>query len=431
MMYDVVIVGGGAAGFYGALHLAEGAPQLKIAVLEKGRKVLTKVKVSGGGRCNLTNATQDPNLLIQHYPRGSKELLGPFYTHGSRETGTFFERHGIRLKTEDDGRVFPTTDDSKTVIDFFLRQAEKYGIQIFRNTRVVDLLVPDPNENPSRHHWQIVCDHKVLKAKKLFITTGGNTKIWQMLARLGYHIVPPVPSLFSFNIKDDRVEGMQGISLNARVSILNPAQENQQLVRGLRSRPKLNKSLTAEGPLLITHWGLSGPVILKLSAWAARELCDYGYRFRIRVNWIPDYHARSVAQILKQIKSVEARKTVIRTQAFDLPRKLWGKLVKASGVGPRLNWAQMSNPMIDALAEVLCASEFSVEGKSTNKDEFVTAGGVELKQIDFKTFESKHHPGLYFAGEVLNIDGITGGFNFQSAWTGSFIAAQAILSDSQ
>lgn len=430
-MYDVIIVGGGAAGFYGALHIAEGAPHLKIAILEKGRNVLTKVKVSGGGRCNLTNAAIEPALLIEHYPRGAKELLGPFHIHGSRDTASYFEGHGIGLKTEKDGRIFPVTNDSKTVIDFFVNKARDHGIDILCNMPVVDIIPPQQAVKQSDHPWQVVSKHRNFQTRYLMVATGGNSKIWSMLGDIGYRIVRPVPSLFSFNIKDERISGLQGISLDARVKVLRPQLGNPELSAGLKSWSKARGSLTAEGPLLITHWGLSGPAILKLSAWGARELSDCGYRFRIQLNWIPDYHANSVVQVLKKIKSIEASKTVFRTQAFDIPKKLWQKLVKTSEVDPALSWAEMSHQKIERLAAMLCASEFDVNGKNTNKEEFVTAGGVDLKQIDFKTFGSKLHSQLYFAGEVLNIDGITGGFNFQSAWTSSYLAAQAIVSDHQ
>ena len=430
-MYDVIIVGGGAAGFYGALHMAEAAPTLKIAILEKGRKFLSKVEISGGGRCNLTNVISEPSMLAQHYPRGSKELLGPFHIHNSRDTASYFKGHGIGLKTEKDGRIFPLTNDSKTITDFFKNTARMHGIEIQGNTPVLDIVPPRQTETESEQLWQVVSKHQSFSAKYLMIATGGNSRIWSMLGQKGYHIVQPVPSLFSFNIKDDRLKGLQGISLNARVKVVRPNHGNRELSIGLKSWSKTKGSLSTEGPLLITHWGLSGPAILKLSAWGARELFDWGYRFRIQINWIPDYHANSVIHILKNIKSVDGPKTVFRTQAFDIPKKLWGKLVIASGVQSGHTWAEMSNLNIENLATILCASELEVNGKSTNKEEFVTAGGVDLKQIDFKTFGSKIHPHLYFAGEVLNIDGITGGFNFQSAWTGSFIAARAIVSHSQ
>ena len=426
-MYDVIVIGGGAAGFYGALHIARENQGLKIAILEKGRNVLSKVKISGGGRCNVTNVEEQPENLIKFYPRGSKELLGPFYTHGSKETVGFFEECGIHLKTESDGRIFPTSDTSETVINFFLGEAANYKISIIRNTPVLEIYQGDS----ARNHWKIISKNKEYKARYVLVATGGNHKIWHMLARLGYSIVQPVPSLFSFNIKDQRIAGLQGLSAEARVTVIKKKMTTKEITVGLKSTLRAGQQLSAEGPVLVTHWGLSGPAILKLSAWGARELCEYGYRFRIRVNWLPEYHERGVKELLKEVKSLESRKTVYRTNPVEIPKKLWSRLVLASGISKDLQWAQINSTELENLAINLTASEFLVDGKSTNKDEFVTAGGVDLKQVDFKTFESKLHPNLYFAGEVLDIDGITGGFNFQSAWTAAYIAAKSIVLRSQ
>ena len=425
-MFDVIVIGGGAAGFYGALHLAYNQPHLKIAILERGRNVLSKVKVSGGGRCNVTNAIFEPGELVHFYPRGSKELLGPFFTHSSRDTVSFFERHGIDLKTEEDGRMFPVTDRSDTIINFFISEAQRCGIQIVRNTAVLDLIPPESSQNSSAVNWQVIGKNREYSAKYILVTTGSNIKIWHLLSRLGYRIVDPVPSLFSFNIKDSRLDGLQGVSTTARVSIIKRSSTIKEITVGLKSKLNTREHFVAEGPVLVTHWGLSGPAILKLSAWGARELFDYGYRFRIQINWIPEYHEKSVGDFLKEIRAIEAKKTVLRTSPFEIPRKLWRKLVTAAGIPAELKWADVSNARIGVLTEMLTASEFMVEGKSTNKEEFVTAGGVDLKQVDFKSFRSKLHKGLYFAGEVLDIDAITGGFNFQSAWTASYIAAQDI-----
>ena len=426
-MFDVVVIGGGAAGFYGALNMAHRNHGLKIAILEKGRNVLSKVKISGGGRCNVTNILSDPADLIKNYPRGFKELLGPFHTHSSSDTVAFFEEKGIRLKAENDGRIFPISDSSQTVIDFFLGEAAAHNITVIRNTPVIKLKPVDSGES----RWKIVSTKKEYFARYVLLTTGGNQKIWHMLACLGYSIVPPVPSLFSFNIKDDRISGLQGLSTEARVTVVKKKLTTKEITVGLKSTLRRGEQLVAEGPVLVTHWGLSGPAILKLSAWGARELFEYGYRFKIKVNWLPEYHEGGVVDLLKEVKSLEGKKTVYRTNALEIPKKLWSRLVLASGIPADLQWAQLSSAEIEKLAKILTASEFRVEGKSTNKDEFVTAGGVDLKQIDFKTFESKIHPNLYFAGEVLNIDGITGGFNFQSAWTGAYLAAKNVALSSQ
>ena len=426
-MFDVIVIGGGAAGFYSALHIARENQGLRIAILEKGRNVLSKVKISGGGRCNVTNVEELPENLIKHYPRGSKELLGPFYTHGSRETMEYFEACGVHLKAEDDGRIFPITDTSKTVIDFFLNQAAKYNISIIRNTPVFDLELKDSGENC----WKIISKNKEYNARYVLVATGGNHKIWHMLARLGYSITQPVPSLFSFNIKDQRIAGLQGLSTQAKVTVIKKKLTAKEITVGLKSTLKPGQQLSSEGPLLVTHWGLSGPAILKLSAWGARELFEYGYRFRIEVNWLPEYHESGVIDLLKEVKSLESRRTVYRTNAVEIPKKLWSRLVLASGIANDLQWAQLTSIQLEKLAKNLTASQFVVDGKSTNKEEFVTAGGVDLRQVDFKTFRSKIHSNLYFAGEVLDIDGITGGFNFQSAWTAAYIAAQDILLSSQ
>ncbi len=427
-MYDVIVIGGGAAGFYGALHIAENQPDLKIAILERGKNVLSKVKISGGGRCNITNAETDPVYLSAQYPRGSKELLGPFYTHGSRDTMAFFEERGIALKSEKDGRIFPVSDNSQTVIDFFLRETAGRGIEIIRNSAVLEINPVSNEGNKNLQSWKVSCKNKSFTASKLLVTPGSSNRIWHILGRLGYTITQPVPSLFSFNIDDERISGLQGISCNARVTVIKKRLSSKEITVGLKSNLKKGQALEEEGPLLITHWGLSGPAILRLSAWGARELFEYGYKFRVKVNWVPDYHERSLPALLKEIKTLEARKTVFRTNALEIPRKLWGRLVKAAGIPTDRTWAHLSSSDIDKLSKLLVASEFSVHGKSTYKEEFVTAGGVDLSQINFGSFSSKLHPNIYFAGEVLNIDGITGGFNFQAAWTGSYMAAMDIAS---
>ena len=426
-MFDVLIIGGGAAGFYAALNIAQQNNGLKIAILEKGRNVLSKVKISGGGRCNVTNALSEPSELVKNYPRGFRELLGPFHNHNSQDTVAYFEDRGVSLKTESDGRIFPVTDSSQTVIDFFLKTAEKYKISVIRNTPVIEIVPLESSDNC----WKVVSNKKEYMAKYVLVSTGGNNKIWNMLARLGYSIVQPMPSLFSFNIQDQRISGLQGLSTVARVTVIKKKFTSKEITVGLKSTLRPGQELVAEGPVLITHWGLSGPAILKLSAWGARELFEYSYRFRIEVNWLPDYHKGGVIELLKGVKKLESRKTVYRTNALEIPKKLWSRLVIASGIPTDLQWAQLTTAELENLAKNLTASLFMVEGKSTNKDEFVTAGGVDLKQIDFKTFKSKIHPNLYFAGEVLDIDGITGGFNFQSAWTGAFLAAKDIALSSQ
>ncbi len=424
-MYDVLVIGGGAAGFYGAIHIAELNPNLKIAILEQGKQVLGKVKVSGGGRCNVTHAQFNPKILAQQYPRGEKELLGPFYTYNTEHTVQFFEQRGIALKIEADGRMFPVTNSSQTIIDCFLDATRDLGIDLIKNCVVVNL-IPLTNSPDTDIAWEVQTTNKIYKSKKVLVTTGSSPKMWKVLKGLGHTIIDPVPSLFTFNIKDPRIEGIPGVSTHARVQLLPKDIPGKKITVPLKSTIDRTDSLIAEGPLLITHWGMSGPAILKLSAWGARILHEYNYRFKIRVNWLPEYHQDGLFSFLMKVKEVEAKKTIFRTNALDIPRRLWGKLVRASGIEENLKWADVSKKKLQQLAMQLTNAEFFVEGKSTFKEEFVTAGGVALKEINFKTFESKIVPGLYMAGEILNIDAITGGFNFQNAWTGAFLAAQSI-----
>ena len=425
-MLDVIVIGGGAAGFYGAVHIAKARPNWKIILLEKGKQFLSKVRISGGGRCNVTHAEFDPSELVKNYPRGNKELLGPFYTHAARETVDFFQSNGIRLKTEADGRMFPVTDSSQTIIDFLLSEAKKYGVRVLKQSAVKSIL-PIPGVPKSKEDiWEVQSVKKNYQTRRLLLTTGSNPSMWAVLARLGHTIIAPVPSLFTFNIKDDRIKGIQGVSTNARVEILGKKLPGKEITVRLRSERGNAGQLSAQGPLLITHWGMSGPAILKLSAWGAHLLNDYGYRFRIRVNWLPEYHCNGLLSLFMEVKEVEPKKTVLRTSVVDLPRRLWINLAKAAGITEKLRWADTSKKSLENLAKEITESEFLVEGKSTFKEEFVTAGGVDLKEINFKTFESKIHPNLYFAGEVINVDAITGGFNFQNAWTGAYIAAKAM-----
>ncbi|MEW2921212.1 NAD(P)/FAD-dependent oxidoreductase [Muricauda sp. ANG21] len=421
-MFDVIIVGGGAAGFYAAIHIGEQAPQLKVAIFERGKTVLSKVKVSGGGRCNVTHGEFDPRELITNYPRGEKELLGPFHAHAPMDVMAFFEKRGVPLKIEEDGRVFPQSDSSQSIIDCFEGEAKKLGIKVLKNSSVKQFQIQDDG-------WQVTTMNKHYQAKKLLLATGSNGKIWSQLDAMGHTIVSPVPSLFTFNVKDERIQGIQGIS--ADVSVEVPQKRifaNDKKDLGLKSMIKDQPVLLSEGPILITHWGFSGPAILKLSAWGANILHEYNYVFRVNINWTPEYTTGSMEGFLKKVKEVEAKKTVMRTQAVQLPRRLWTKLVEAADIEKDEKWADITKQKLSELAKQLTRCSFRVEGKSTYKDEFVTAGGVDLKEINFKTFESKLHPNLYFAGEIINVDAITGGFNFQNAWTGAFLAAKAIAS---
>jgi len=401
--FDILIVGGGAAGFFTAINIAENNPELKIAILERGKTVLEKVRISGGGRCNVTHACFVPNDLVKYYPRGEKELRGPFHQFCSGDTIEWFEKHGVELKIEEDGRMFPVSDSSQTIIDCFLSVAKKLGIQILTGQSVQSVF-------KAEDYWKVETNHENFACQKLIMTTGSNPKIWEMLRELGHGIVPPVPSLFTFNIKDSRIKELMGVSAFAKVK-----------VKGSK--------LEAGGPLLITHWGMSGPGILRLSAWGARELSDKNYQFIIQVNWLNETTFEEALDSLKELKQEQAKKTVSKKSPFEFPNRLWESLVLASHIEPETKWADVSKKQLNDLANQLTNGEFQVNGKSTFKEEFVTAGGIDLKEINFKTMESKLHKNLYFAGEIVNIDAITGGFNFQNAWTSGFILAKSITED--
>ena len=425
-MFDVIVIGGGAAGFFTAIQIAEARPELKIAILERGKEVLTKVKVSGGGRCNVTHAEFNPKDLVKNYPRGERELLGPFHTFSSGDTVAFFEEKGIPLKMEADGRMFPVSDSSQTIIDCFLNEVTRLGVQLLKNSPVISIVPIDAVGNLN-NGWKVQSIHKTYLAKKIVVTTGSNPKIWEILKGLGHEIIPPVPSLFTFNIKDERINGIQGVSTPARITVKTKLKNDSNIRIELKSKTTPIPTLESEGSLLITHWGMSGPAILKLSAWGALLLNSYNYKFKIQVNWMPDYHPNAVLPFLMEVKEIESKKTVLRTNAIAIPRRLWINLVKAAGINETIKWVDISKVQMLQLVQQLTCCEFEVDGKSTFKEEFVTAGGVHLKELNFKTFESKIHTNLFFAGEVINVDAITGGFNFQNAWTGAYIAAQAIV----
>lgn len=403
MNYDLIIVGGGAAGFFTAINVAEINSKLRIAILERGNEVLSKVRISGGGRCNVTHAEFIPNELSKNYPRGEKELKGPFHTFMTGDTMDWFDRRGIALKIEEDGRVFPVSDSSQTIIDCFLSETKRLGIEVLKNHSVKKFEQDDKN-------WKVITTQGEFRTTKLMIATGSNPKIWKHLHDMGHETIDPVPSLFTFNIKDSRIKNLPGVVTNASVRIKDA-------------------KLKSEGPLLITHWGMSGPAILKLSAWGAVALNKRQYRFEINVNWLQEYSQQEILEELKELKQENAKQQLYKYAQFELPKRLWQSLVIASGIQQNSRWADLNKKQLSALSEQLTQSVFQVDGKSTFKEEFVTAGGVHLKEVNFKTFESRKYQNLYFAGEVLNIDAITGGFNFQNAWTGAFIAAHAITSN--
>jgi predicted Rossmann fold flavoprotein len=395
--FDIIIVGGGAAGFFTAINIAEKNPKLKVAILERGAEVLQKVRISGGGRCNVTHACFEPNELVKFYPRGEKELRGPFHQFCSGDTIEWFEKHGVELKIEADGRMFPVSNSSQTIIDCFLKATQKLGIAVLTGQSVQSIFKKDTL-------WKVETQSENYLTEKLILATGSNPKVWEMLQNFGHVIVSPVPSLFTFNIKDSRIKELPGVAAQVTVKVKDT-------------------KLTSTGPLLITHWGMSGPAILKLSAWGARILHDKNYQFTIFINWLNDADKEDVEKKLKELKQEHAKKSVSKKSPFELTNRLWESLVLASGIESETKWADLSKIQLQNLANQLTNGTFQVNGKSTFKEEFVTAGGIDLKEINFKTMESKLHENLYFAGEIVNIDAITGGFNFQNAWTSGFIVA--------
>ncbi len=397
---DIIIIGGGAAGFFAAINIAKQNPNLSIAILERGKTGLQKVKISGGGRCNVTHAEFIPSELIENYPRGKKELLGPFHTFMTGDTIAWFEERGIVLKIEEDGRMFPVSNSSQTIIDCFLNEAKKYNVEILYNHTVKTVII---NEDK----FIVKTNQGNLSANKIIMATGSNPKIWNLLSDWGHTIVSPVPSLFTFDIKDGRIKDIPGVvAKDVEVRVVDT-------------------DLISEGPLLITHVGMSAPSILKLSAFGAVELAKLNYNFKISVNFIR-YDIESCVEYLKSAKQEYSKKTVLNSVQFDLPKRLWKKLVLASNIQETERWADLNKVQLETLANQLTNAVFQVIGKSTFKEEFVTAGGVDLKEINFKTFESKRIPNLYFAGEVMNVDAVTGGFNFQNAWTSAFLVFKAI-----
>lgn len=398
--FDILIVGGGAAGFFTAINIVEKNPSLKLAILERGSEVLNKVRISGGGRCNVTHACFEPNELVKFYPRGEKELRGPFHQFCSGDTVEWFEKHGVELKIEADGRMFPVSNSSQTIIDCFQEATKKLGIAVLTNQSVQSIFKKDTL-------WKVETQSETYLSEKLILATGSNPKVWEMLQNFGHAIISPVPSLFTFNIKDPRIATLPGVSAQVSVKVRET-------------------KLESSGPLLITHWGMSGPAILKLSAWGARILHEKNYQFSVAINWLNDIEADAAEKILKELKLENAKKAVSKKSPFELTNRLWESLVMASGIDSETKWADLSKIQLQNLSNQLTNGLFQVNGKSTFKEEFVTAGGIDLKEINFKTMESKLHENLYFAGEIVNIDAVTGGYNFQNAWTSGFIVANSI-----
>ena len=402
----VIIVGGGAAGFFAAIACAEKlGPAGEVTIYEATAHPLAKVRVSGGGRCNLTHACFEPRELVKRYPRGGRELLGAFHRWQPRDTVAWFAERGVETKTEEDGRMFPATDDSATIAGCLLAAAEKAGVRLVTSLGVRKAEAVGPNS-----FWVTLTDGAEVRCERLLLATGGNRSSagFTIAEALGHTIEPLVPSLFTFHIDDKRLIGLSGVSVDNAVASV--------------AGTKLRES----GPLLITHWGLSGPAILKLSAWGAREMAARNYEFPVTINFVPPHNRDSLVRELSAVREKNPRKQITTWSPVPMPQRLWERFVTAVGIAPTAPWTAVGNAALGGLATQLTAAEFPVVGKSIFKEEFVTCGGVRLGEVDFRTMESRRCPGLHFAGEVLDVDGVTGGFNFQAAWTTGWLEGQAM-----
>lgn len=400
----IIIIGAGAAGIFAAANLSAKHPSVKVTVLEKSPKLLSKVKVSGGGRCNVTNACKVPHQLIKNYPRSNKKLAQAFAQFGTEDTVRWFERRGVRLKTEADGRIFPVSDNSQTIIDCLLAACDKNKVRILPRTGVVGI-------SKAENGFKLTTDSgETLPCDNVLVATGGANKAtaYQWLEQLGHSIAPPVPSLFTFNLQDKAITALAGVAV-PEVSVK---------IAGTK--------LEQKGPILITHWGLSGPVVLRTSAWGARILHDKNYSYTVLVNWLSDLKEPEARQALEAYKAKHPKQKIISNPLFSLPKRLWEFLCAKAGIGEANLWNNYSGKSYNRLINILVADAYQASGKTTFKEEFVTCGGIPLSEVNLQTMESRICPGLYFAGEVLDIDGITGGYNFQAAWTTGWLAAQAM-----
>lgn len=404
MTYDLIVIGGGAAGFYGAIQAAEMKAGLQILILEKTSKLLSKVKVSGGGRCNVTHENFNAFELARHYPRGEKFLKNVFKEYHARHVVNWFQDKGVVLKTETDGRMFPVTDDSQTIINCLLRESTRHGIRIEQSQVITHITAEDNGIltiHSSENQWM---------ARKCLIATGGqnNRQAYQWIASLGHQIKNPLPSLFTFNDRDKRFTDLMGISVS----------EAEVRIQGTK--------FLEVGPVLVTHWGLSGPAVIKLSAWAAEYLYEKNYTFDVSVNWLGNEKENVCRTFVMSQRENRGRQKVHTNPLYGLPSRLWQRFCELSEIEPEKIWNEVPNKQINRLVEQLVHSVFHIQGKTTFKEEFVICGGIELSDIDAHTMESKRVPNVYFAGEVLNIDGETGGFNFQNAWSTAHCAARGI-----
>ncbi len=399
-----IVVGGGAAGFFAAITCAEAKPGASVALFEQAPRFLGKVRISGGGRCNVTHACFDARALVSHYPRGGQELLGPFTRFQPRDTIAWFESRGVKLKTEADGRMFPVTDSSETIVDCLVAAAKRAGVELVAGIGVKDVARMDGG-------FEIqLTNGESRRCDGLLLATGGSRLAVgaRLAAALGHTLEPAVPSLFTFTIETPWVRELAGVSVeDAGLAVAEAA-------------------LKTSGALLFTHWGMSGPAVLRLSAWGARSLHAMGYRFIVRVNWVPEEIEHTVQRELAAQRARHPARTVYRTPCFSLPARLWERLTAAAGIVTETRWSGLTRTSAHALSRQLLQTELPVTSKSLNKDEFVTCGGVRLAEVNFKTMESRICPGLHLAGELLDVDGLTGGFNFQAAWTTGWIAGKAM-----
>ena len=403
----LVVVGGGAAGFFCAVNAARLYPSLEVMILEKSNHLLSKVRVSGGGRCNVTHACFSIAEMIKKYPRGASFLKKAFHHFFTSDTIAWFKERGVEIKTESDGRMFPVSNTSQTIIDCLMQEANQYGVTILMNREVKEIVKKDNGFN------LLFSNHSVIETDFLCIASGGYPKSLQFewLTKIGHTVESPVPSLFTFNMPGNPITALMGIAV-----------EKVQVKIG-------GSKLVEDGPMLITHWGMSGPAILKLSAWGARELAAKNWQFGMIINWLPIYTEQTLKEKFQQVRFDIAAQKISNRNPFSLPQRLWDYLLQQSGVNENIRWADLPAKEQNKLIKNICAQEFSVNGKTTFKEEFVTSGGISLDEVDHASMQSKIVPNLFFAGEVLNIDGVTGGFNFQNAWTTAWIAAQAIGSD--
>ena len=390
-------MGGGAAGYFFAINVSINYPEYEIVILEQGRDTLGKVRVSGGGRCNVTHACFDARELVKFYPRGEKEMLGPFHRFSARDTMQWFEERGVKLKIESDNRVFPVSDSSQSIIRCLEDEALQNGVKVITSSKVMAISMDNPRKVTCSNGLEYDYD-------LLFLATGSSKYIWNLLQHHAIDIVEPVPSLFTFHIKDDRLKGLQGLAFDDVVVISE------------------HGSYSSRGPLLITHWGMSAPAILKLSSFESRWMAANKYNFRIVIDFLPGFN---IEQLISMGRS-QGGKLVSEKNPFNIPRRYWTKILEHLSFNKDLRWADINRDAMDDLVRELKSASFSVSGKSTFKEEFVSAGGIDLKEIDFKNFRIKKLNEVYAAGEILNIDAVTGGFNFQAAWTGAFLAAQNI-----